>query len=274
MLLDSIARIRRAPAVAAWGVANASSGAASARWLTATWPGWRSPILLAEPKLTKAMAFLGQPARSQGRTNNHLERMNRRLPFAEKVRYRWRKRKWVVRWVVLLLDVCWQQASEAPADEKGAKPLGKHSPPQPSASGKKKVAQGVGISEKVSEAKPVAAVRAIPVDKVRVVPEGRLVPIEVGLDQRQRQGAYRRGEARPRLGSPRVRGLLDGRPHADRVGRRRLAWPQRAGREPDRQATRRDKHHTEPRTLSIRHPFAPPTPLKKALRDREKYLRD
>src|SRR5262245_6083859 len=36
-------------------------------------------------------------------TNNHVERLNRRLRFAEKVRYRWRKRKWVVRWVVLLL---------------------------------------------------------------------------------------------------------------------------------------------------------------------------
>jgi Transposase len=96
--------------------------------------------LLAEPKLTKATAFLGQPAGSQVRTNNHVERMNRRLRFAEKVRYRWRKRKWVVRWVVLLLDVCWQQAAEAPADEKGAKQLGKRSPPQPSATDKKKVA--------------------------------------------------------------------------------------------------------------------------------------
>ena len=93
--------------------------------------------LLAEPKLTKAMAFVGQPAGSQVRTNNHVERLNRRLRFAEKVRYRWRKRKWVVRWVVLLLNGCWQQAAEASAAAKGAKPSEQRSPPQPSAKSNK-----------------------------------------------------------------------------------------------------------------------------------------
>jgi hypothetical protein len=96
--------------------------------------------LLAEPKLTKAMTFLGQPAGSRVRTNNHVERMNRRLRFAEKVRYRWRKRKWVVRWVVLLLDICWQQAASVATADKGAKPSGERSPPQSNATGKKKVA--------------------------------------------------------------------------------------------------------------------------------------
>jgi hypothetical protein len=91
--------------------------------------------VLAEPKLTKAMAFLGQPVGRQVRTNNHVERMNRRLRFAEKVRYRWRRRKWVVRWVVLLLDVCWQQAAE----DKGAQQSAGRSPP-PSTSGEKRVA--------------------------------------------------------------------------------------------------------------------------------------
>jgi Transposase len=95
--------------------------------------------LLAEPKLAKAMAFLGQPADQQVRTNNHVERLNRRLRFAEKVRYRWRKRKWVVRWVVLLLDGCWQQATEAAAD-KGAEQSGERSPPQSSTRGRKKAA--------------------------------------------------------------------------------------------------------------------------------------
>lgn len=66
--------------------------------------------LLAEPKLTKAVAFVEQPAARRQRTNNHVERMNRRLRFAEKVRYRWRRRRWVVRWVVLLLDVVWTEA--------------------------------------------------------------------------------------------------------------------------------------------------------------------
>jgi Transposase len=96
--------------------------------------------VLAEPKLTKAMTFLGQPAARRVRTNNHVERLNRRLRFAEKVRYRWRKRKWVVRWVVLLLDLGWQQAAEAAALDRGAKQSGPRSPPQPGTRHKKKVA--------------------------------------------------------------------------------------------------------------------------------------
>lgn len=96
--------------------------------------------VLAEPKLTKAMAFVQQPVGSQVRTNNHVERLNRQLRFAEKVRYRWRKRKWVVRWVVLLLDGYWQQAAAVPSADKEARPSGKHSAPQPSAKGMKMVA--------------------------------------------------------------------------------------------------------------------------------------
>ena len=97
--------------------------------------------LLAEPKLVKVMAFVHQPAESQVRTNNHVERLNRRLRFAEKVRYRWRKRKWVVRWVVLLLDVCWQQASEVNAVGTAEKrPKEQRLPPQPRARGREKVA--------------------------------------------------------------------------------------------------------------------------------------
>jgi hypothetical protein len=92
--------------------------------------------LLAEPKLTKALAFVQQPADRQVRTNNHVERLNRRLRFAEKVRYRWRKRRWVVRWVVLLLDDCWRQAAAAPP----ARPQAEHSPPQPGTRAKKRVA--------------------------------------------------------------------------------------------------------------------------------------
>jgi hypothetical protein len=96
--------------------------------------------LLADPKLTKAMAFVGAPAERQVRTNNHAERMNRRLRFAEKVRYRWRKRKWVVRWVVLLLDVCWRRAAEEAAADKRAMQSRERSPPQPRAKGQKKAA--------------------------------------------------------------------------------------------------------------------------------------
>jgi len=96
--------------------------------------------LLAGPKLTKAMAFVGQPAEGQVRTNNHVERLNRRLRFAEKVRYLWRKRKWVVRWVVLLLDVCWQEAAAAAAAGSGTKQPGERSAPQRRVRGRKRVA--------------------------------------------------------------------------------------------------------------------------------------
>lgn len=94
--------------------------------------------LLAEPKLTKVLAFVGQAEGKRVRTNNHVERMNRRLRFAEKVRYRWRKRKWVVRWVVLLLDLSWQQAAASAAKETKRKP--ERSPPNPNAKGRKKAA--------------------------------------------------------------------------------------------------------------------------------------
>jgi transposase-like protein len=96
--------------------------------------------LLARPKLGKVMAFVQQPARKQVRTNNHVERLNRRLRFAEKVRYRWRKRKWVVRWVVLLLDVWWQQASAATAATPRTMPRRQRSPPQQRAGRKKEAA--------------------------------------------------------------------------------------------------------------------------------------
>jgi hypothetical protein len=67
--------------------------------------------LLEGGKLDKVLAFLSVPAAERVRTNNHVERANRRLRFAEKVRYKWRRRRWVVRFVVLLLDVCWRQAA-------------------------------------------------------------------------------------------------------------------------------------------------------------------
>jgi hypothetical protein len=100
----------------------------------------RALDVLAEPKLTKAMAFLGQGTGRRVRTNNHVERLNRRLRFAEKVRYCWRQRKWVVRWVVLLLDVCWQQAAQVAAPKKKTPKSGKRSPPQPAARDQKKAA--------------------------------------------------------------------------------------------------------------------------------------
>jgi hypothetical protein len=85
---------------------------------------------LAEPKRSKAMAFVGRPRRQRVRTNNHVEGLNRRLRFAEKVRYKWRKRRWVVRWVVLLLDLCWREATPATAARPRHASRAGRSPPQ------------------------------------------------------------------------------------------------------------------------------------------------
>jgi Transposase len=96
--------------------------------------------LLAEPKLTRMMAFVVTPKRQRQRTNNHVERLNRRLRFAEKVRYRWRKRRWVVRWVVLLLDVCWKEAAASKAARPRQRSPAARSEPQQRPEGGKKAA--------------------------------------------------------------------------------------------------------------------------------------
>jgi transposase-like protein len=64
-------------------------------------------------KFRKMVAFTSSEAGRKVRTNNHVERANRRLRFAEKVRYKWRRRKWVLRYVLLALDRWWRQAAEA-----------------------------------------------------------------------------------------------------------------------------------------------------------------
>ena len=69
--------------------------------------------LLAVEKFKKAVAFAYGPAARKVRTNNHVERANRRLRFWEKVRYKWRRRKWVVRFVLLALDRWWRLAAAA-----------------------------------------------------------------------------------------------------------------------------------------------------------------
>lgn len=73
--------------------------------------------LLTEEKFAKAVAFVYSPAGQRVRTNNHVERANRRLRFAEKVRYKWRRRRWVVRYVVLALDRWWRTAFQANAND-------------------------------------------------------------------------------------------------------------------------------------------------------------
>ena len=76
----------------------------------------KDPTFLADPDLAKALdmlspekfdkmiAYLRCPSTERVRTNNHVERTNRRLRYLEKVRYKWRRRRTIVRFVVLALD--------------------------------------------------------------------------------------------------------------------------------------------------------------------------
>ncbi len=65
--------------------------------------------MLTAEKFAKMIAFLKSPACRRVRTNNHVERVNRKLRHQEKARYKWRKRRRIVRFVVLLLDRWWGQ---------------------------------------------------------------------------------------------------------------------------------------------------------------------
>lgn len=67
--------------------------------------------ILDEEQFSKMIAFLRGPAkrRTQVRTNNHVERCNRKLRFWEKVRYKWRRSRTLVRFIVLAMDQLWQE---------------------------------------------------------------------------------------------------------------------------------------------------------------------
>ena len=62
---------------------------------------------LSEEKFPKIMAYLKNPVSQRVRTNNHVERTNRMVRYLEKVRYKWRRRKTLVRFLVLRLDHIW-----------------------------------------------------------------------------------------------------------------------------------------------------------------------
>jgi hypothetical protein len=63
---------------------------------------------LSEEKFPKLVAYLKNPVSRRVRTNNHVERTNRMFRFLEKVRYKWRARRTLVRFVVLTLDGIWR----------------------------------------------------------------------------------------------------------------------------------------------------------------------
>jgi len=60
-------------------------------------------------KFPKLMAYLNNPVSRRVRTNNHVERTNRLIRFLEKVRYKWRRRQTLVRFVVMKLDRVWSE---------------------------------------------------------------------------------------------------------------------------------------------------------------------
>jgi hypothetical protein len=69
--------------------------------------------MLGPEKFAKMIAFLTSPVYHRVRTNNHVERVNRKLRHQEKARYKWRKRRTLVRFLVLLMDRYWRQERAA-----------------------------------------------------------------------------------------------------------------------------------------------------------------
>jgi hypothetical protein len=87
--------------------------------------------MLERGKFKKAVAFVYSAAGKKVRTNNHVERANRRLRFWEKLRYKWRRRKWVVRFILLGLDRCWRAAAEGAAPTHQPATAEPHEQPDP-----------------------------------------------------------------------------------------------------------------------------------------------
>jgi Transposase len=83
----------------------------------------------------KAVAFTYSKAAAKVRTNNHVERANRGFRFTEKVRYKWRRRKWVLRFVLLVLDHCWRAAAQQAQQPDRAARAEKQQPPPAKAAG-------------------------------------------------------------------------------------------------------------------------------------------
>jgi transposase-like protein len=95
----------------------------------------RNPAFLAVPELAEAMeqvnsekflklmAYLYNPVCRRVRTNNHVERTNRMFRFMEKVRYKWRRRKTLVRFVILRLDCIWSEWAAKQANDTSRRAL-------------------------------------------------------------------------------------------------------------------------------------------------------
>lgn len=74
--------------------------------------------MLSAEKFAKMVAFVHSPAGQRVRTNNHVERTNRQLRYLEKVRYKWRRRRTIVRFMTLAL-ARWREQRQRKSESKG-----------------------------------------------------------------------------------------------------------------------------------------------------------
>jgi hypothetical protein len=81
---------------------------------------------LDEEKFPKLMAYLNNPVSQRVRTNNHVERTNRMFRFFEKVRYKWRRRRTLVRFVVLKLNAIWSDWKPPKKKARRSRPAAHH----------------------------------------------------------------------------------------------------------------------------------------------------
>jgi len=85
--------------------------------------------LLDKDKFDKMIAFLDSPVGPQHRTNNHVERANRKLRFDEKVRYKFRSQRSLDRFLRLRLDRLARLAAPAQPQSTKAQAKFKTRPP-------------------------------------------------------------------------------------------------------------------------------------------------
>jgi len=116
LILPALAVLRRfADAVyATFDGAASAADAASRRDAVAADPEFlavpelaRAIRRLKAPAFDKVAGYLDRPGGLRERTNNHVERANRSLRLLEKVRYGWRRRRTLVRFLALKLDEIW-----------------------------------------------------------------------------------------------------------------------------------------------------------------------
>lgn len=73
---------------------------------------------LSEHKFVKAVEYRFWSHQTQTRTNNHVERMNRKIRLWEKVRYRWRHRRTIIRFILLAISIWYEQQKLNPQKPK------------------------------------------------------------------------------------------------------------------------------------------------------------